>query len=130
MHIFQIRVVSAFRSGMDSRKNSTTDAGALGRSASKRTPHMHPNAAAATASTSADVIKDAANDKKNSAHNETPVWTRNFCPLADTRNFNKTLSSLSNLWLFSFFSISLNIFLFYGREEKKKKMIFFWLSHS
>lgn len=68
-----IRVVSAFRSGMDSRKNSTTEAGALGRSASKRTPHMHPNAAAATASTSADVIKDAANDKKNSAHNETPV---------------------------------------------------------
>ena len=77
----QIRVVSAFRSGMDSRKNSTTDAGALGRSASKRTPHMHPNAAAATASTSADVIKDAANDKKNSAHNETPVWTMNFRPL-------------------------------------------------
>ncbi|GFQ90245.1 calcium-transporting ATPase, partial [Trichonephila clavata] len=68
-----IRVVSAFRSGMDSRKNSTADSsGALGRSASKRVPLLHPNA---TASTSADVIKDATtgNDKKNSAHNETPV---------------------------------------------------------
>ncbi|KAF8771932.1 Plasma membrane calcium-transporting ATPase 3 like protein [Argiope bruennichi] len=68
-----IRVVSAFRSGMDSRKNSTADSsGALGRSASKRAPLLHPNA---TASTSADVIKDATtgNDKKNSAHNETPV---------------------------------------------------------
>lgn len=74
---------------MDSRKNSTTDAGALGRSASKRTPHMHPNAAAATASTSADVIKDAANDKKNSAHNETPVWTDEFSPFADNRNISE-----------------------------------------
>lgn len=82
-------MVSAFRSGMDSRKNSTTDAGALGRSASKRTPHMHPNAAAATASTSADVIKDAANDKKNSAHNETPVWNDEFSPFADNRNISK-----------------------------------------
>ncbi|XP_054717080.1 LOW QUALITY PROTEIN: plasma membrane calcium-transporting ATPase 2-like [Uloborus diversus] len=68
-----IRVVSAFRSGMDSRKNSTADAsGALGRSASKRAM-MHPNATASTSG--ADVIKDAntSNDKKNSAHNETPV---------------------------------------------------------
>ncbi|KAG8183112.1 hypothetical protein JTE90_024422 [Oedothorax gibbosus] len=63
-----IRVVSAFRSGMDSRKNSTADSSGLGRSSSKR---QAPNATSAP-STSADVIKDASKNT-TSAHNETPV---------------------------------------------------------